>query len=705
MNDISERRSGVPTWSGIVVVLFGLLAFFGWVLGIHVLTQPVHDAASMKANTALTLVAFGLALIFLSTRRFTRAAVMLSALSGMLAMLTLSQDLFGFNLGIDELLTVDVGSLAGHAGGRMAPLTAVCQLAIAIALIASLRPKAGLSQSFALIALLVSTVVSVGYLYEVRGLVAIGSSAGMAPHTAVLLVLLSVGVIFLQLDKGVMKVLSSNGLGGRMARRTLPATIAIPVLLGWLRLEGERAGLYGTKLGPPLIVFGTMILLSIVVWLNARLLDEIDGRRKAADEALRVANRDLEIRVAEKTAEALSNQQQAAEALRVTEDRLRAGQRMEALGQLAGGIAHDFNNMMTIVTGYSELLLTHHHITHEVRRSVQEIRKAGDRCATLTRHLLAFGRRQILTPSVVDLNSIVHDLSNMLPMLVGEGVSVTVNADPGLGNVLADPAQVEQVIVNLVVNARDAMPSGGTLTIETRNIQVDERTTSLHRTIPPGPYVLLAVADSGIGMDAETRARAFDPFFTTKPTGRGTGLGLSTVYGVIKQSDAYLDLESALGEGTTFRIYFPRIEGVPPAVPAPGPSRTLCGLETVLIVEDEESLRHLLREVLSDAGYSVLEAPNGEQALHVSQSYGAPIHLVITDVVMPGMSGMDLVEQFGRVRPETKALLISGHAQHLIVQQAVGQGTTPYLQKPFTPDGLLAKTRDVLDSGPRGAAK
>jgi PAS domain S-box-containing protein len=825
MNDPSGRRSSAPLVAGIFVVLVGLLGLLGWILDVQALRQPVHDASSMKANTAIALVLCGLALTLLSTRRFIRAAVMLSALGGVVAALTVSQDLLRFNLGIDEVLFSDSSALAAHAAGRMAPLTAACILAIAIALIASLRSGgARLSQGLALFALLVSTVVSVGYLYNARRLVGIGSYATMAPQTAVLLVLLSIGVLFLQLDRGVMKALSSRDLGGRMARRTLPATIAIPIVLGWLRLEGERAGLYDTKLGPPLIVFGTMILLSIVVWLNARQLDEIDGRRKAADEALRLANEGLETRIADKTAEALRNQQQATEnaemffrlfefapdaivavdqhgtierinarteelfgysrsellgrpveiliperlaarhvehrdrylqqprsrpmgvnlellgrrkdgqefpvdvmlspadsprgqltlgvirdtterrraeeALRVAEDRLHAGQRMEAMGRFAGGIAHDFNNMMTIVSGYSELLLGQHQVEDAVRRGLQEIRKAGDRCATLTRHLLAFGRRQILTPSVLDLNSIVSELGNVLPMLVGEDVSVTVNTDPGLRSVRADRAQIEQVIVNLVINARDAMPSGGTLTIETRNTDVDERTTSLHRMVPPGPYVLLSVADTGIGMDAETQARAFDPFFTTKPVGQGTGLGLSMVYGVIKQSDGHIYVDSAPGQGATFHVYLPPIDGVAQAFPAPGPSGMLSGHETVLLVEDEESLRQLLRQLLGSAGYSVLEAANGQQALQVSQNHNAPIHLVVTDVVMPGMSGLELVEQLGQIRRETKALLISGYAQNLIVERAIGEGPG-FLQKPFTPDALLSRIRDVLDGTPR----
>jgi signal transduction histidine kinase/ActR/RegA family two-component response regulator len=431
------------------------------------------------------------------------------------------------------------------------------------------------------------------------------------------------------------------------------------------------------------------------VWLNARSLDDVDDRRREAEVEMRRANETLEDRVAVKTAEALQNQARAAEAAA----RLRAGQRMEAMGQLAGGVAHDFNNTMTVITGYTELLLARTPRDEESYKPLEEIRKAGVRCSALTRHLLAFSRRQVLTPSLMDLNVVVADLGDMLPMLIGEAIEVAIECETGLWPVRADSTQVEQVVVNLVVNARDAMPGGGRVTIRTRNVDVTQSNAGAHPEMAPGSYVQLTVADSGRGMDEDTRVRAFDPFFTTKPVGQGTGLGLSTAYGVISQSGGCIYLDSTPGQGTSVRIYLPRAFGTVTAAQPASTAPLERGAETVLLVEDEEGLRQLLKTVLEGAGYRVLEAGNGRLALDLSGAHAGPIDILVSDVVMPGMSGRELVERIAPLRPEARVLLISGYTQTAGFEHTIAKAGAAFLQKPFTPDVFLTKVREVLTTG------
>jgi signal transduction histidine kinase/ActR/RegA family two-component response regulator len=667
----------------------------GWFFDIRVLRQPALTAASMKANAALAFILCGISLLLRSKRLLGGVSIALAALVFGLATVTRAEDLFGWDAGIDQLMLADIASASLSPPGRMSWITATCFILLGMALVTSNRRHAWFSQGLALVALLGSTIISVGYLYDIRELVGIGSYTTTAPHTAALLVALALGVLFLQPGEGVMAALSSDTLGGRMARHTLPATIAVPILLGWLRLEGERAQLYPAHLGPPLIVFGTMVLLSIVVWLNARRLDDVDARRREAEDEMRRANETLEDRVAVKTAEAMQNQARAAEAA----ERLRTGQRMEAMGQLAGGVAHDFNNTMTVITGYSELLLARTPRDDDSYKPLEEIRKAGVRCSALTRHLLAFSRRQVLTPSLMDLNVVVADLGEMLPMLIGEDVEVAIESQPDLWPIRADATQVEQVIVNLVVNARDAMPEGGTVTIRTRNIDVTETNGPAHPEMAAGSYVQITVADSGRGMTEEIKARAFDPFFTTKPIGQGTGLGLSTAYGVITQSGGSIFLDGAPGQGTTVRIYLPRAFGIATTAQSSLTVPLERGAETVLLVEDEEALRQLLKTVLEGAGYRVLEAGNARQALDLSGAHQGPIDILVSDVVMPGMGGRELVERITPLRPEARVLLISGYTQTAGFEHTIAKAGAAFLQKPFTPDVFLTRVRNVLTTG------
>jgi PAS domain S-box-containing protein len=393
----------------------------------------------------------------------------------------------------------------------------------------------------------------------------------------------------------------------------------------------------------------------------------------------------------------------AEEALRQTEAQLRQSQKMEAVGRLAGGVAHDFNNLLTVIRGYSELLLTRLSATDSMRKDMEEIKKAADRASGLTRQLLAFSRRQFIAAKVIDLNALITNMDGMMrPLLGGDVVELCAELDPQVGAIKADPGQVEQVIMNLAVNSRDAMPSGGKLTIETRNVTIGKHARREAPEMEPGSYVLLAIRDTGHGMDEETKSHLFEPFFTTKEKGKGTGLGLSTVYGIVKQSGGYIAVESQPGQGTTFRIYFPLVDQeAQGAVGASAPDDSARGRETILLVEDEPSVRGLVHETLRLQGYTVLEARHGIEALLTGARHVGPIHLLLTDVVMPQMSGPEVAEKLVVVRPGIKVLFMSGYPDHPAFANENGaKRATAFLPKPFTPNILAQKVREVLDGVP-----
>jgi len=379
------------------------------------------------------------------------------------------------------------------------------------------------------------------------------------------------------------------------------------------------------------------------------------------------------------------------------EEQLRQSQKMEAVGKLAGGIAHDFNNLLTAITGYSELTLRELPTDSPFYSKVTEIKKAGERAATLTRQLLAFSRKQILQPKVLDLNAVIPEMEKMLRRLIGEDIVLETVLDRSLGQVKADPGQMEQILLNLCVNARDAMPEGGRLTIQTTNVSLKQAYRNQQVSIRAGNYVMFSVSDNGCGMNAETQARIFEPFFTTKELGKGTGLGLSTVYGIVKQSDGTIWVYSEVDKGTTFKIYLPRVDEVR-AEEAPAESHIVPrGNETILVVEDEEIVRTLSTEILENQGYRVLAAGNGEEGLRVCKEFYGAIDLLITDVVMPHMSGRELAEQLATIRPDTRVLYMSGFTDDAIVRHGVLDDGVFFIQKPFSPDALAIKARSVLD--------
>jgi signal transduction histidine kinase/ActR/RegA family two-component response regulator len=386
-------------------------------------------------------------------------------------------------------------------------------------------------------------------------------------------------------------------------------------------------------------------------------------------------------------------------------DQLRQSQKMQAVGELAGGVAHDFNNLLMVVKGHAQLLLDRIPDSSPLRQGVLQMEKAADRAATLTRQLLAFSRKQVLQPRVLDMNETVAGMIRMFSRVIGENIDMAFLPGGNLAHVKADPGQIEQVLLNLVVNARDAMPSGGRLTIETSNVELDRSYAATHASVEPGAYVMLSVTDTGCGMSEETKARIFEPFFTTKGPGKGTGLGLATVYGVVKQSGGYIYAYSEVDRGTTFKIYLPQVNEELDRASADTDKRGQTrGTETILFVEDEQSVRDLVREYLSSTGYHMLEAADGVQALKVAAAHPGRIHMLVTDVVMPHLSGPELATQLGAERPDLRVLFISGYTDDTVFRHGVLEGGVAFLQKPFNLKALAQKIREVLSGQPAGVS-
>jgi PAS domain S-box-containing protein len=465
---------------------------------------------------------------------------------------------------------------------------------------------------------------------------------------------------------------------------------------------GERRWLHTKKIPIPGADGRPRYLLGIS-------LDITEAKR--AGEALKRAHEELERRVAERTADlveanaALRQQaeqrQRAQDHLESVEAQLRQAQKMEAVGRLAGGIAHDFNNLLSVIVGSASMLAADGALGSQAAQEVEEIRRAGERAADLTRQLLAFSRQQTRAPTVLSLNDVIGRMDRMLRRVIGEDIELrTVQADD-LDTIEADAGQIEQVIMNLVVNARDAMPTGGRLRLETANVHIDQAFARTHYGLQVGPHVLLAVSDTGVGIDLQTQEKIFEPFFTTKEPGKGTGLGLPTVFGIIKQSGGGVFVDSRPGEGATFRVYFPRGDVRQPSFTAAAPGPASGGSETVLLVEDEEQVRHLVSRILRRSGYAVLEAARPKDALELAGRVEQPIHLLITDVVMPQLNGRQLADRVRAMRPDLEILFMSGYSDHLLERDGVLERGLHFLPKPITPASLTQAVRAILDERER----
>jgi two-component system, cell cycle sensor histidine kinase and response regulator CckA len=423
--------------------------------------------------------------------------------------------------------------------------------------------------------------------------------------------------------------------------------------------------------------------------------------RSHEDLEARVAQRTVELTTANEVLRRLIGEREAAEAaLSASEEQLRQAQKMEAIGRLAGGVAHDFNNLLSVIMGYAQVLASELDPSVPSRSFVEEIQSAGLRAAQLTKQLLAFGRKQVLVPRLVDLNEIISDMARMLERIIGEDIDLRLVPAPELGLASLDPHQVEQIVMNLVVNARDAMPSGGKLTIETQNVTLDEEFATRHLGVAPGPFVMIAVTDTGAGLDADTRARIFEPFFTTKRGGQGTGLGLSTVFGIVQQSGGTIWVYSEVGRGTTFKIYFPVSDGHAEALRTSPMPDVMRGSETVLLVEDEPLVRTLVKKILTRLGYDVLEAASGAEALEIHKATGKRVDLLLTDVVMPNMSGVELAAALRERLPGLRVLMMSGYTDNAMQHHGARTEELPLLDKPIDVHSLGKRVREALDTPP-----
>ena len=401
----------------------------------------------------------------------------------------------------------------------------------------------------------------------------------------------------------------------------------------------------------------------------------------------------------------LHESRRAYDELAQAQGQLEQAQKMDAIGRLAGGVAHDFNNLLTVILGRTDIILRQLKTEDPIRRGIELIQRTAGRAAELTKQLLAFSRKQVLEAVVLDLGAVTTDMREMLARLIGEDITLVTNGAPGLGHVKADRGQIEQVVMNLAINARDAMPKGGHLIVETENAELDAEYVRRHMGARPGPHVMLAVSDSGVGIPREHQRHIFEPFFTTKDQGKGTGLGLATVYGIVKQSGGYIEVDSEPGRGTTFRIYLPRVDAAAPAADRAGrPAAPAGGTETILLVEDEEGVRELARDILRASGYTVIEARNGPEALLLGEHHQGRIDLLLTDVVMPRMSGRELAERMGPLRADLSVLYMSGYTDDAVIRHGVLGADTAFLQKPFTPAALVQRVRETLDLARRAPA-
>ncbi|MEK7466196.1 MAG: ATP-binding protein [Planctomycetota bacterium] len=770
--------------------ILGALGLCGWISGVSILKTLIPGQPSMKANTAIAFVCCSLGLFLVRGGLKSHALITLgraaSALATLIGIATLIQYFTGTSLGIDELLFRDSDRAVGTlTPGRMSPATALA-FVVAGSILAAGRRRPFLEDLLSLAVLSLSMIALVGHLFGARTFSALGSSTALALHTAASFLITATALVATNLEGPVSRLFGSESPGGILARRVVPAAIAIPVLLGWLRLMGERAGYFNLEFGLALMVTGHIVLLGSLILWAALSIDRLDLDRVSAEKGRTLAEsrvrsllesdligvlflrddgtildanpallkllgysredmaagriswtdvvpvenlareqkqraevasiglgRPLEMELVRKDGSRVTTllgvsrvadepDTSAAFVLDLSDrKRLEAlllqSQRMEVVGRLAGGVAHDFNNLLTPIMGYAETLIDDPGIGDGPREDLEVVVKCARRGADLTRQLLAFSRKQVLQPVVADLNELIGQSLKLLARIIGEDVKLACFPAKELRLIRIDPAQLDQVLLNLAVNARDAMPRGGTLTIETANADLDESYCRLHPEVTPGPFVSLTVSDTGTGMDKETLAHLFEPFFTTKAKGKGTGLGLATVHGIVRQSNGFIWVYSEVGRGSTFKLYLPQTTDAPsPPAPVDKPSPATVTSSTILVVEDDDSLRQFVRKALEARGYRVLDSPDGQSALRLSKTHPEGIDLLLTDVVMPGLSGRELAAQLLASRPYLKILYMSGYTENAIVHHGVLDGGIMLLEKPFNAESLCERVRIAL---------
>ena len=676
--DLNTAHRITARLSALLLVLLGTLVLLGWLWNVEFLITVLPARFTMKPNTAIGFLFLGLALVMLTRSRQSRSIQLwcaaCAALVSLVGLLTLSEYAFHANLGIDQLLFKDVVQLSYP--GRMAHITAFNFFiaGLSVLLLAFSEKQAKLSQSLAAVTGLSALFAIIGYLYGVPLLYGSIEYMSMALHTGAGFLIGSLSLLFCRADVGLMAVLTSSCAGGWLARRLLPVTAIVPALLGAACIH-SRLFSSDVRLNIACLVVVQIVLFMTLVWILAFVLNRAESEKGIAQDALARS-----------------------------EKLLQQSQRMEAIGLLAGGVAHDFNNLLAVINGYSDLLLERADVPDADRRSLEQIRQAGNSAASLTRQLLMLSRQQVVEPVVLNINQTVGNLDKMLRRLIKENIEFSFVLDPQLDRVKADPGQIEQIVLNLVVNARDAMPHGGSLRIQTKNVEKVDAQAGPGAS--PSRFVLLEVTDTGTGMDPETQARIFEPFFTTKAVGKGTGLGLATVYGIVKQSNGCIEVQSTLGRGSSFQIFLPaEIQagaGVEPG--KDNHAEPVFSGETVLVVEDAEPLRELICGALSASGCNVLSAPQGQDALRIVNQQKGVIDLLVTDVIMPGMNGPALAKQVRELRPGIKILYMTGYSGEFVRSDMLIPGVS-FIQKPFTPADLRRKIRKMLADKPAQAKR
>lgn len=748
-----SRYESISRVCGLLVVVISGAALAGWFTGSVVLKGMHASYIPMAPNTSIIFILMGILLVAfrISPARFLNVMRLVALVSIVLVTARLSEYLTGVELNVDHWLFDFPAERLGLAPvGKMAFFTAVTFLFFALGLMLLTSPGRrwanDLAKGLSVVVMFIGLMFSLGYVYGAPLLYG-GRSIPMALNSAICFIFLGVGLLIRgsirdiaerRLAKEVLQK-AHDDLEVRVQERTSelfaqeeflraivetsPHAIFVKDSEGRYTLVNKAvADAYGR---PAAEIIGmteadfsgngeeVQTFLQddrdVIETLTPKFIPDEQLTNPQTGETRSFQTIKVPLRLPGSNAVQIlgiatdiTDRKRAEAALEISEQQLRQSQKLEAIGRLAGGIAHDFNNLLTVIMGYSDMLIGSE-VDNGVREKLSEINKAADRASSLTRQLLAFSRKQVLKPEIVNPNALIEGTGKMLRRLIGEDIEVITSFREDVGKVSADPGQIEQVLINLVVNARDAMPHGGTITIETANVTLDETYADLHLTVRPGSYVMLAVSDTGTGMDAETRKHIFEPFFTTKEIGKGTGLGLSMVYGIVKQSGGNIWVYSEPGNGTTFKIYLPLVHDE--LLDALSTDETLSlskpATETILLVEDEEMVRNLTLNILEDRGYQVLAARNGDEALEISSSHPGPIDMMITDVVMPRMNGRQIAESINSLRPDIPVLYMSGYTDEAIVHHGVIEPGTNFLEKPFTTEGLASKVRDVLAKSQR----